>query len=179
MRRTFGKRKKQPFNVKVQRRKGARGLKTFTGRLGRDRLLSAGGPTPPFGSRGINFASWALCTAIREIQSIPRRNFNAEDAAVVVEEGGGGFSLRPLRGPWRPLRLIRLRGSLVASWPLCSAMSQLRRSLQRFWEEPTNRRDTMSRRGFPWSFISAPIVPLRLDCLVLFRLRLCRAVPLR
>ena len=61
---------------------------------------------------------------------------------------------------------------------LCSAMSQLRRSRQRFWEEPTNRRDTMSRRGFPWSFISAPIVPLRLDCLVLFRLRLCRAVPL-
>ena len=54
-------------------------------------------------------------TAIGEIQSIPRRFFNAEGAAVGAEERGGGFSLRPLREPLRPLRLISLRGSLVAA----------------------------------------------------------------
>src|SRR5438094_16155 len=31
--------------------------------------------------------------------------FNAEDAEVGAEERGGGFSLRPLREPSRPLRL--------------------------------------------------------------------------
>jgi hypothetical protein len=34
--------------------------------------------------------------------------FNAEDAAVVAEERGDGFSLWPLREPLRPLRLVRL-----------------------------------------------------------------------
>ena len=58
-------------------------------------------------------------TAIREIQSIPRRFFNAEGAEVGAEERGGGFSLRPLRKPLRPLRLVRLRGSLVTAVPRC------------------------------------------------------------
>ena len=61
-------------------------------------------------------------TAIREIQSIPRRFLNAEDAEVGVEERGGGFSLRSRpagRKPLRPLRLITLRGSLVAAVPRC------------------------------------------------------------
>ncbi len=61
-------------------------------------------------------------TAIREIQLIPRRFFNAESTEVGVEERGGGFSLRPLRKPLRPLRLITLRGSLVAAVPRCVLM---------------------------------------------------------
>ena len=39
----------------------------------------------------------ALRSAIREIQSTPRRLFNAEEAEVGAEERGGGLSLRPWR----------------------------------------------------------------------------------
>ena len=57
-----------------------------------------------------------LCPAIREIQSITRRCFNAKDAKVGAEERGGGFSLRPLRKPSRPLRL-RFPACVVAALP--------------------------------------------------------------
>ena len=38
-----------------------------------------------------------------------------------AEERGGGFPLRPLRAPQRPLRLIRPSGSLVAAVPRCDS----------------------------------------------------------
>src|SRR5439155_20204724 len=79
------------------------------------------------GEGGVGLASFEAkremilspCSAVREIQSTPRRFFNAEDAEVGAEERGDGFSLRPLREPSRPLRLIRLHGSLVAAPPRC------------------------------------------------------------
>ena len=48
-----------------------------------------------------------------------REDFNAEDAKVSAEERGGRFSLRPLREPLRPLRLIGTPRSLVAAVPRC------------------------------------------------------------